>query len=106
MSGLRNADPKPGERVAMLGLGGLGHLALQFSVAVGLETWAITEQANKTAELKAMGAHEVLLGGEEPGGAMQAGGFDVMLSTTNSATQIASTFGGLREGRPRQHGRG
>ena len=35
MSGLRNADPKPGERVAIIGLGGLGHLALQFSRAVG-----------------------------------------------------------------------
>ena len=97
MSGLRNADPKPGERVAILGLGGLGHLALQFSVAVGLETWAITNQANKVAELKAMGAHEVLVGGAEPEGAMQAaGGFDVVLSTTNSSKQVGSAFGGLR----------
>jgi 2-desacetyl-2-hydroxyethyl bacteriochlorophyllide A dehydrogenase len=99
MSGLRNADPKPGERVAVLGLGGLGHLALQFSRALGLETWAITGQANKTAELKSMGAHEVLVGGKEPGTAMRdAGGFDVILSTTNSAMQIASAIGGLREG--------
>ncbi len=98
MSGLRNADPKPGERVAVLGLGGLGHLALQLSRAVGLETWAITGQANKTAELKSMGAHEVLVAGKEPGGAMRdAGGFDVILSTTNSAVQIASAFAGLRE---------
>ena len=33
MSGLRNADPKPGERVAVLGVGGLGHLALQYAKA-------------------------------------------------------------------------
>jgi len=99
MSGLRNADPKPGERVAILGVGGLGHLALQFSRAVGLETWAITGQANKVAELKAMGAHEVLVGGQEPGPAMkEAGGFDVVLSTTNASKQVASAFGGLRFG--------
>jgi len=97
MSGLRNASPKPGERVAVLGLGGLGHLALQFSAAVGLETWAITGQANKVAELKTMGASEVLVVGEEPGKAMlDAGGFDIILSTTNACKQVASAFGSLR----------
>jgi 2-desacetyl-2-hydroxyethyl bacteriochlorophyllide A dehydrogenase len=99
MSGLRNADPRPGDRVAILGVGGLGHLALQLSRAVGLETWAITGQADKTAELKAMGASEVLVSGADPGKAMtDAGGFDIILSTTNSAKQIASAFGGLRPG--------
>ena len=97
MSGLRNATPKPGERVAVLGLGGLGHLALQFSRAVGLETWAITGQANKVAELKAMGANEVIVGGAEPGKAMlDAGGFDIVLSTTNACKQVSSAFTGLR----------
>jgi len=97
MSGLRNADPKPGERVAVLGLGGLGHLALQFSRAVGLETWAITGQADKVAELKAMGASEVLVGGTEPGKTMvDAGGFDIILSTTNASKQVASAFAALR----------
>jgi D-arabinose 1-dehydrogenase-like Zn-dependent alcohol dehydrogenase len=97
MSGLRNADPKPGERVAVLGLGGLGHLALQFSRAVGLETWAITGQADKVPELKAMGASEVLVTGAEPGKAMtDAGGFDVVLSTTNASKQVSSAVGGLR----------
>ena len=97
MSGLRNADPKPGERVAVLGLGGLGHLALQFSHALGLETWAITGQENKVAELKAMGASEVLVVGGEPGQAMtDAGGFDIVLSTTNASRQVSSAFLGLR----------
>jgi D-arabinose 1-dehydrogenase-like Zn-dependent alcohol dehydrogenase len=46
-----------------------------------------------------MGAHEVLVGGQEPGSAMQdAGGFDVVLSTTNASKQVASAFGGLRFG--------
>ncbi len=97
MSGLRNATPRPGERVAVLGLGGLGHLALQFSRAVGLETWAVTGHADKTKELKALGASEVLVGGDEPGKAMtDAGGFDVILATTNSSKQVSSALGGLR----------
>jgi D-arabinose 1-dehydrogenase-like Zn-dependent alcohol dehydrogenase len=99
MSGLRNADPKPGERVAVLGVGGLGHLALQFSKAVGLETVAVTGQIDKKQELKALGADEVLAAGDDPGKSLQAaGGVDVILSTTNSAQQVASAFAGLRAG--------
>jgi D-arabinose 1-dehydrogenase-like Zn-dependent alcohol dehydrogenase len=99
MSGLRNGDPKPGERVAVLGVGGLGHLALQFSKAVGLETFAVTGQAGKKAELIALGADEVFLAGDDPGATLQAaGGADVILSTTNSAKQISAAFAGLRPG--------
>jgi 2-desacetyl-2-hydroxyethyl bacteriochlorophyllide A dehydrogenase len=97
MSGLRNADPRPGERVAVLGVGGLGHLALQFAKAVGLETIAITGQANKRAELTALGADHVLVSDSDPGKALSdAGGADIILSTTNSARQISSALLGLR----------
>jgi D-arabinose 1-dehydrogenase-like Zn-dependent alcohol dehydrogenase len=99
MSGLRNADPKPGERVAILGVGGLGHLALQFAKAVGLETVAITSAAGKKKELEAMGADEVIVAGDDPGAALRsAGGADIVLSTTNSARQIGQALAGLRAG--------
>jgi D-arabinose 1-dehydrogenase-like Zn-dependent alcohol dehydrogenase len=99
MSGLRNADPRPGDRVAVLGVGGLGHLAVQFAKAVGLETVALTGQADKKAELKALGADEVLVAGDDPGRTLtEAGGADVILSTTNSARQVSSAFAGLRPG--------
>ncbi len=99
MSGLRNADPKPGERVAVLGVGGLGHLALQYSRALGLETVAITGQADKKKELAELGADDVILAGDDPGKSLRdAGGADIVLSTTNSARQISSTFAGLRPG--------
>jgi D-arabinose 1-dehydrogenase-like Zn-dependent alcohol dehydrogenase len=99
MSGLRNADPKPGERVAVLGLGGLGHLALQYSHALGLETLAVTGQAGKKDELTRMGADEVIIGGDDPGKALTAaGGVDVILSTTGAGKQVGSAFAGLRPG--------
>lgn len=99
MSGLRNADPKPGERVAVLGVGGLGHLALQFARALGLPTLAVTGQADKKQELIALGADEVLPAGDDPGQALRAaGGADIILSTTNSARQVAQAFNGLRPG--------
>lgn len=46
-SGLRDAEPKPGDRIAVLGIGGLGHVALQFSKALGYETIAITHSPDK-----------------------------------------------------------
>lgn len=97
MSGLFNASPKPGERIAVLGVGGLGHLAIQIAKALGFETVALTGQADKRAELIALGADEVLVGGEEPGKVLKdAGGADIILSTTNSAKQISNAFHGLR----------
>jgi D-arabinose 1-dehydrogenase-like Zn-dependent alcohol dehydrogenase len=97
MSGLRNGDPLPGERVAVLGVGGLGHLAVQLSKAVGLETVALTGQENKRAELRELGADQVLVTGDDPGSVLRdAGGADVILSTTNSARQIAAAVKGLR----------
>jgi D-arabinose 1-dehydrogenase-like Zn-dependent alcohol dehydrogenase len=99
MSGLRNGDPRPGERVAVLGVGGLGHLAVQFARAVGLETIAITGQENKKKELRALGADAVVIAGDDPGKALnEAGGANIILSTTNSAKQISAAFAGLRPG--------
>ncbi len=99
MSGLRNATPLPGERVAVLGVGGLGHLAVQLAKAVGLETFAITGQADKQRELRELGADEVVLSGDDAGKALVAvGGADIILSTTNSAKQISAAFAGLRPG--------
>src|SRR5262249_10227187 len=99
MSGLRNASPAPGERVAVLGVGGLGHLAVQLAKAVGLETLASTGQADKTKELRELGADEVVLAGDDPGKALNdAGGADIILATTNSARQIGAAFNGLRPG--------
>jgi 2-desacetyl-2-hydroxyethyl bacteriochlorophyllide A dehydrogenase len=97
MSGLRNATPAPGERVAVLGTGGLGHLGIQISKALGLETIAITGQSDKRDELLALGADDVLVVGDDVGAALRdAGGADIILSTTNSARQIASAFTALR----------
>lgn len=101
MSGLRNADPRPGERVAVLGIGGLGHLAVQLGAALGLETIAVTSSEDKRAEAKRMGASDVVIAGSHVGESLQkVGGADLILSTTNSAKQVSQALAGLRpEGR-------
>lgn len=99
MSGIRNADPRPGERIAVLGVGGIGHLALQYAKARGFETVAITGQADKRAELLQLGADEVVVTDDDPGASLRdAGGADIILSSTNLSRHIATAIGGLRAG--------
>ncbi len=96
-SGLRNATPRPGERVAVLGLGGLGHLALQYAKALGHEAFAVTSTEGKRRDLMALGADEVLVTGQDAGLALaDAGGADVVLATSNAAAPTAQIVKGLR----------
>ena len=101
MSGIRNAEPRPGDRVAVLGIGGLGHLAVGYSKALGLETWAITSSEGKRQECKDLGADEVVVAKGDVGQALlKAGGADVILATSNSAEHVQQAISGLRpEGR-------
>jgi len=101
MSALRRAAPRPGDRVAVLGIGGLGHMALQCAKALGHPTVAVTNTESKRREAESLGADEVVLAGDDPGAALRAaGGADVIVSTTNSAAQISKALSGLRiEGR-------
>jgi D-arabinose 1-dehydrogenase-like Zn-dependent alcohol dehydrogenase len=92
-SGLRAAEPAPHERVAIVGIGGLGHLALQFAAASGLETIAVTHSPDKQELARTLGAHEVFATGEE---LLAAGGADVMLLCSNSYDQGADALAGLR----------
>lgn len=54
---LRSTRAKPGERVAILGVGGLGHLGVQFARAMGFETIAVARGAAKAADARGLGAH-------------------------------------------------
>jgi len=92
-SGLRWADPKPHERIAVVGIGGLGHLALQYSKAAGFETIAISRSQDKDKLVRQLGADEVVRDGQ---GLADVGGADVVLGTSNSSDAMANTIQGLR----------
>jgi D-arabinose 1-dehydrogenase-like Zn-dependent alcohol dehydrogenase len=99
MSGLRNAEPKPGDRVAVLGVGGLGHMAVQFAAALGLETLVLTNSQDKIGYARQLGATDAVLVGDDTGAALKAaGGADIVLATTTSAEQVTSSLSGLRYG--------
>lgn len=92
-SGLRWADPRPGERVAVVGIGGLGHLAVQYAKAAGFETIAVSRSPDKEKLIRQLGADEVVRDGQ---GLARVGGADVILGTGNSTEAMADTIQGLR----------
>jgi alcohol dehydrogenase len=92
-SGLRWADPQPHERVAIVGIGGLGHLAVQYAKAAGFETIAVSRSSDKDKLIRELGADEIVRDGQ---GLAHIGGADVILGTSNSSDAMADTIQGLR----------
>ncbi|NDK91570.1 alcohol dehydrogenase catalytic domain-containing protein [Gordonia desulfuricans] len=92
-SGLRDAALRPRERIAILGIGGLGHVALQLAHATGFETIAITHSPDKRDLARGLGADHVVANGTE---LRDLGGADVLLVTTNSFDAVEGTLVGLR----------
>lgn len=92
-SGLRWAEPQPGERIAVVGIGGLGHLAVQYAKAAGFHTIAISRSPDKDKLIGELGADEIVRDGA---GLLKAGGADVVLGTSNSMDAQAEAVQGLR----------
>ena len=92
-SGLRWANPKPHESIAVLGIGGLGHLAVQYAKAAGFDTIAISHSPEKDKLIKALGADKVVRNGAD---LAKSGGADIILSTTNSNQAMIDSLAGLR----------
>jgi len=92
-SGIRWANPKPHERIAVVGIGGLGHMALQYSKAAGFDTIAITHSKDKVELAHKLGADVVVSDGQ---GLSEAGGADIVLATSNSYKASADALKGLR----------
>jgi alcohol dehydrogenase len=92
-SGLRWADPQPHERIAVVGIGGLGHLAVQYAKAAGFHTIAVSRSSDKDKLIRELGADEIVRDGQ---GLARVGGADVVLATGNSSDAMADAIQGLR----------
>jgi alcohol dehydrogenase, propanol-preferring len=97
---LRNAPAKAGELVAVLGIGGLGHLGVQYARRMGFEVAAIGRGSESAELAKKLGAHHYIDGAAtDTAAALQAlGGAKVILITASGGTTVATTFKGLRPG--------
>ncbi|NQV74278.1 NAD(P)-dependent alcohol dehydrogenase [bacterium] len=74
---------KPTDKVAVIGIGGLGHIALQFLNAWGCEVTAFTSSESKKTEALSLGAHRTINSRSDDEIAAAAGSFDMVLSTVN-----------------------
>ncbi|QDE80515.1 alcohol dehydrogenase [Myxococcus xanthus] len=94
---LRNMGAKPGSLVAVQGIGGLGHLAIQFARKLGYRTVAISRGADKRKLATELGAHEYIDTEKgEVGKALHAlGGARVIMMTASSNSLVADMIGGL-----------
>jgi alcohol dehydrogenase len=94
---LRNSGARPGDLVAVVGLGGLGHLGVQFAARSGFKTVAIGRGNDKEALAKKLGAaHYLDTGSQDPAAELQKlGGAKVILATVTSADAMKAVIGGL-----------
>ncbi|SNY43745.1 uncharacterized zinc-type alcohol dehydrogenase-like protein [Arsukibacterium tuosuense] len=76
-------EVKPTDKVAVIGIGGLGHIALQFLRAWGCEVTAFTSSEAKASEAKKLGAHHCLNSRSSSEIEQAAGRFDFIISTVN-----------------------
>ncbi|WP_211221818.1 alcohol dehydrogenase catalytic domain-containing protein [Granulicoccus phenolivorans] len=95
---LRTADVPAGGRVAIFGIGGLGHLAVQFAAAMGYEVVAIARGPERSEIAHQLGAdHYLDSTATPPGRALRAlGGADAIIATASSTEPVAELIAGLR----------
>lgn len=85
----------PTDKVGVVGIGGLGHLAVKFLRAWGCEVTAFTTSEDKTEELKALGAHKVVNTRDEEALKSLKGTFDAVISTVNADLLWGQYLGAL-----------
>ncbi len=94
---LRNAGARAGDLVAVQGIGGLGHLGIQYARQMGFRTAAIGRGGDKEALVKQLGAHHYIdSAAAAPAAALQAlGGASVILATAPDSKAISALVDGL-----------
>ena len=94
---LRNSGARPGDVVGVIGIGGLGHLGIQFAAKMGHRTVAIARGKDKESLARKLGAHQYIDSQEQDVAAElgKLGGASVILGTVTSGEAMSQVVGGL-----------
>lgn len=94
---LRHSGARPGDLVAILGIGGLGHLGIQFAAKMGFKTVAIARGKDKEPLAKKLGATSYIDTNNQDAAAelVKLGGAKVILATATSGKAMSAVLGGL-----------
>ena len=87
-SPLRHWKVGPGQRVGVVGLGGLGHMGVKLAHAMGATVVVFTTSASKVKDAKRLGAHEVVISKDADAMAAEAGKFDFILNTVAASHNL------------------
>jgi uncharacterized zinc-type alcohol dehydrogenase-like protein len=82
-SPLKYANVQPGDKVAVAGLGGLGHMAVKFAVAMGAEVTMLSTSPSKEQDARKLGAHHFVLSSDAEAMKKIEGHFDVVLDAVS-----------------------
>jgi len=98
-TGLKEANYRAGDKVAVIGLGGLGHVGVLYAAAMGARVAVISTHKKKAAEAEHLGAELFIDSGEDDVAArlQHWGGADVILNTAPSAKAVTQAFPGLAQ---------
>jgi uncharacterized zinc-type alcohol dehydrogenase-like protein len=86
----------PGQKVGIVGLGGLGHMGVKFAKAFGAHVVLFTTSPGKVADGKRLGAHEVVISKDEAQMAAHANSFDFILDTVSATHDLNAYFNLLK----------
>ena len=95
-SPLRHWKVQKGQRVGVIGLGGLGHMAVKLARALGAEVTVFTTSPSKKADALALGAHDVVLSKDAAAMAAQAERFDFIIDTVSAPHDYNAIIGLLK----------
>lgn len=93
-SPLRQFGCKPGDRVGVVGLGGLGHMAVKLAASMGAKVTVLSTSASKEADARRLGASDFVV--TQGGGLERAGRFDMILDTVSAPHDYNAYLGLLR----------
>lgn len=95
-SPLKKWNAGPGQKVAIVGLGGLGHLAVQYAHAMGAEVTVLSQSMNKKSEALELGADHYLATSDPAVFTELAGSFDLILNTVSANLDVDAYLSMLR----------
>ena len=95
-SPMRRWKVGPGQKVGIVGLGGLGHMGVKFAQAFGAHVVLFTTSPGKIADAKRLGAHEVVISTDAAQMAAQAGSFDFILDAVSAQHDLNAYFNLLK----------
>jgi uncharacterized zinc-type alcohol dehydrogenase-like protein len=96
-SPIKHFNVGPDTKVAVMGLGGLGHMAVKIAVAMGAEVTVMSHSEGKRADALAMGAHNFVVTSDKAELKKLANTFDIIINTVSAEIEIHRYIGTLRQ---------